>query len=123
MWSVVFLGAFFSSFLSDLAGWYWLIGVPLGYLGMYLAYRKLDDTGVGAKSWPYAATGIGIGVINMVASFVLPDEAIVVAVWVVLGLGFAVFSWIDRQPLAAALFAALSLLALLLGLTTEDTFQ
>ncbi|CAN5863806.1 MAG: hypothetical protein ACR2NT_04640 [Acidimicrobiia bacterium] len=123
VWSVVFLGAFFSSFLSDLAGWYWVIGVPLGYLGMYLAYRNVNDDRVGAKSWPYAVTGIGIGIVNMVASFVLPDEAIVVAVWVVLGVGFAVLSWIDRQPLAAALFAALSLLALLLGLTTEDTFQ
>lgn len=123
VWSAVFFGAFMSSFVPGVAGWYWLIGVPLGYLGMYLAYRNLTSAGVWTKSWPYVATGIGIGTANGVASFVLPEEAIVVAVWVVLGLGFAILSWIDRQPLAASMFAALSLLALLLGLTTDNTFE
>ncbi len=123
VWSAVFLGAFISSFIPNVAGWYWLLGVPLGYLGMYLAYRNLDDTGVGAKSWPYAVTGLGIGVVNGVASFLLSDEAIVVAVWVVLGVGFAILSWIDHQPLAASVFGALSVLALLLGLTTDDTLE
>ncbi|CAN5327812.1 hypothetical protein BH18ACT5_BH18ACT5_15680 [soil metagenome] len=123
VWAGVFFGAFLSSFLPGVAGWYWLLGVPLGYLGMYLAYRNVEYSGVGTKAWPYATTGIGIGVANGIASFVLPEEAIVIAVWVVLGVGFAVLSWIDRQPLAASLFGALSLLALLLGLTTADTFQ
>ena len=123
VWAGVFLGAFFSSFIPRVAGWYWIVGVPLGYLGMYLAYRNVKDTGVGAKSWPYVVTGIGIGVVNGIASFVLSEAAIVVAVWVVLGAGFAVLSWIDRQPLAASLFAALSALSLLLGLTTDDTFE
>lgn len=43
VWSGVFLGAFFSSFMPNVAGWYWLLGVPLGYLGMYLAYRQDQD--------------------------------------------------------------------------------
>ena len=115
VWAAVFLGAFISSF-TDLAGWYWLLGVPAGYLGMYLAYRNVDESKVGTKSWPYAVTGIMIGVANGIASAVLPDEQIVVAIWVVLGTGFAILSWIDRQPLAAALFTSLALLALALGL-------
>jgi hypothetical protein len=123
VWAVVFLGAFVSSFFPRFAGWYWIPGVALGYLGMYLAYRNVDYSGVGTKSWPYAATGVAIGVVNGFASFLLPEEAIVVAVWVVMGVGFAVLSWIDRQPLAAALFAALSVLSLLLGLQVEDTFE
>lgn len=123
VWAGVFLGAFISSFNSRAAGWYWIVGVPLGYLGMFLAYRNVKETGVRAKSWPYAVTGVGIGVVNGIASFVLSEEAIVVVVWVVMGAGFAVLSWIDRQPLAASLFAALSALALVLGITSEDTFE
>jgi hypothetical protein len=123
VWAGVFLGAFASSFIPDVAGWYWLIGVPFGYLGMYLAYRKVDYSSIGTKSWPYAVTGIAIGVLNTTASFLLADEAIVVFVWVVMGLGFATFSWIDRQALAASLFAALSVLSLLLGFTVENTFE
>jgi hypothetical protein len=123
VWAAVFLGAFVSSFIPNVAGWYWLLGVPLGYLGMYLAYRNVEYSGIGTKSWPYAVTGIAIGVVNSVASFLLPDEAIVVAVWVVMGFGFATLSWIDRQALAASLFVALSLLTLLLGLTVDNTFE
>lgn len=123
VWAAVFLGAFLSAFVPGIAGWYWLAGVPLGYLGMWLAYRNLAYTGVGAKSWPYAVAGIGIGVLNGLASFLLPDEAIVFVVWVVLGGGFALLSWIDRQPLAASLFGAMSILALILGLIVDDTFE
>lgn len=121
VWAAVFLGAFITSF-TDLAGWYWLIGVPAGYLGMYLAYRNVDESKLGTKSWPYALTGIMIGVVNGIASAVLPDEQLVVVIWVVLGTGFAILSWIDRQPLAAALFVSLALLALALGFTAVNPF-
>jgi hypothetical protein len=120
VWSVVFLGSWVSSFFP-LASFYWIVGVPLGYLGMWLIFRGQEPVAWN-KDAPYWLTGLAIGVLNTVAGFTLPDEAVVVVVWVVLGAGFGVLSWLDRQPGAAGLFFGLAVASGVLGIVVEDRF-
>ena len=60
---------------------------------------------------------------NTAASLLLPGEAIVVVVWVVIGFGFGVLSWLDRQPAASGLFIGLALTSAVLGVVVEDRFS
>lgn len=120
VWAVVFLGSFVSAFFP-IAGWYWLIGVPAGYVGMWLMFRNLQP-GVERSQTPYWITGIAIGVANTLASLLFDDEVVVVVVWVVLGLGFGFLAWFDRQPAAAGLFGALAAISAISGVVVDDRF-
>ena len=120
IWSVVFLGSWITS-LFPVGQYYWIVGVPAGYLGMWLMFRG-QEPAAWNRDAPYWGTGLSIAVANTAASLLLPDEAIVVVVWVVIGLGFGVLSWLDRQPAAAALFFGLGFASGVLGLVAEDRF-
>ncbi len=120
VWAVVFLGSFVSAFFP-IAGWYWVIGVPAGYFGMWLMLRDLQP-GVERRQTPYWITGIAIGVANTLASLLFEDEVVVVVVWVVLGLGFGFLAWFDRQPAAAGLFGALAAISAVSGVVVSDRF-
>ncbi|HUP15255.1 MAG TPA: hypothetical protein VM848_04310 [Acidimicrobiia bacterium] len=101
--------------------YYWIVALPGGYLGMWLMVRD-QEPAAGNRDAPYWITGAGIAVVNTVADVLLPDEAIVVVVWLVIGLGFGVLSWLDRQPAAFGLFFGLGLASGVLGLVVEDRF-
>jgi len=120
VWSVVFLGSWVTSFFP-LGKYYWIIAIPAGYLGMWLMFRG-QQPAAWNRDAPYWITGAGIAVANTTAGLLLPDEAIVVVVWVVIGLGFGVLSWLDRQPAASGLFFGLGLASGVLGLVVEDRF-
>lgn len=120
VWSVVFLGSWATSFFP-VARYYWIVGLPGGYLGMWLMFRG-QQPAAWNRDAPYWITGGAIAVVNTVAGLLLPDEAIVVVVWVVLGIGFGVLSWLDRQPAASGLFFGLGLASGALGLVVEDRF-
>ena len=120
VWSVVFGGSWATSFFP-IAGYYWIFGLPLGYLGMWLMYRG-QQPAAWNRDAPYWITGAAIGLVNTAASLLLPEEVLVVVVWVVIGLGFGVLSWLDRQPAASALFIGLGVASAVLGLVVEDHF-
>ena len=120
VWSAVFAGSWIASYFP-IAGYYWVFALPLGYLGMWLMYRG-QQPAAWNRDAPYWITGVGIGVVNTAASLLLPDEAVVVVVWVVIGLGFGVLSWLDRQPAAAALFIGLGAASAVLGFVVDDPF-
>jgi hypothetical protein len=120
VWSLVFLGGWITSFFP-VGQYYWIVGVPAGYLGMWLMFRG-QEPAAGNRDAPYWVTGLSIAVANTTAGLLLPDEAIVVVVWVVIGVGFGVLSWLDRQPGASALFIGLGLASGVLGVVVEDRF-
>ncbi|MEX0667530.1 MAG: hypothetical protein WD313_04305, partial [Acidimicrobiia bacterium] len=95
--------------------------IPAGYLGMWLMYRG-QQPAAWNRDAPYWITGLAIAVANTAAGLLLPDEAIVVVVWVVIGLGFGMLSWLDRQPAASALFFGLGLASGVLGVVVENRF-
>jgi len=120
VWSVVFFGSWVSSFFS-LGSYYWIIGVPLGYLGMWSIYRDQEPVAWNRDA-PYWLTGLAIAVVNVAAGLMLPNDVVVVVVWVVLGTGFGVLSCLDRQPGAAGLFFGLAAASGILGLVVDDRF-
>lgn len=121
VWSVVFLGSWITSFFP-VGKYYWILAVPAGYFGMWLMFRG-QQPAAWNRDAPYWITGLAIAVLNTGAGLFLPDEAIMVVVWVVIGLGFGVLSWLDRQPAAAGLFFGLGLAAGVLGVVVEDRFS
>ena len=120
VWSLVFLGSWITSFFP-VGQYYWIVALPAGYIGMWLMFRG-QEPAAWNRDAPYWITGLSIGVANTAAGLFLPDEAIVVVVWVVIGLGFGVLSWLDRQPAASALFIGLGLASGVLGVVVEDRF-
>lgn len=122
IWAVVCCGASISAF-TPLAGWYWIVAAPVGIVVTVLVGFRADQRiRVRRKIWPPMAVGAVIGLANTVLSFRLGEEAIVVAVWVVLGLGFAAISAWDRVPSAPAAFSLLSIATLVVGVAVPDRF-
>ncbi|HSM43515.1 MAG TPA: hypothetical protein VK969_00715, partial [Acidimicrobiia bacterium] len=66
--------------------------------------------------------GLAIMIASFAAGALFPDEAMVIAVWVIVGFGFAAFAWLERISPAAWLLAAMAVLSGILGLVVEDTF-
>jgi hypothetical protein len=120
VWSVVFLGSWITSFYP-IGQFYWILGLPVGYIGMWLMFRG-QQPAAWNRDAPYWITGLSIAVVNTAAGLILPDEAVVVVVWVVIGIGFGVLSWLDRQPVASGLFFGLGVASGVLGLVVEDRF-
>lgn len=122
VWSGVCLGASISAY-TPVAGWYWAIGAPIGLvLTVFVGMRVDQRLPVRRKAWPYFAVGAGIAVANTAVSMLLGEEVVVVAVWVVLGLGFAALTALDRMPSASALFIVVSLGTIVAGMWTRDPF-
>lgn len=109
VWGLVCAGAVLSAF-TPLAGWYWLIGVPVGLLGTLFLERKGHEA-VARSSTPYWLIGAGIGALNSIAGILFPPEFIVVSMWVVLALGFAAMCLIERRAMPTGLLVGVAVLA------------
>ena len=120
VWSMVFFGSWATSFFP-VGRFYWIFALPAGYLGMWLMFRG-QQPAAWNRDAPYWITGATIAVANTTAGLFLPPEAIVVVVWMIIGLGFGVLSWLDRQPSSSGLFFGLGLASGVLGLVVEDRF-
>lgn len=127
IWSIVFLGAALTGLVQDwsvVADIYWLFAVPIALVLTAVVGWRVDARAiVRRRPLPYWLIGLGITVLAGIASVALPDPAIVVAIWVILGFGFAGFAWLDRLPTAAIILAAMGVLSGLLGFVVEDTYQ
>jgi hypothetical protein len=122
LWAVVCAGAAASAF-TPFAGVYWLLGAPVGMaLSMLLGARAGTRTRLRRKPWPAVVTGVCIGVANGLISWRLEEAVIVVAIWVVLGLGFSVLMTIERIPLAPTWFSLLAIASAVAGVAVRDTF-
>lgn len=123
VWAPICLGAAISA-LTPIAGWYWLVGVPVGIGGtIAVSNRTHERSGVHRHASGYWWIALAMTVINFGASAVLADEVIVVVVWVVFGFGFTGFAILERQPGAAALFAMLAVAVGIAGPLVENTFS
>jgi hypothetical protein len=88
---------------SDVARWYWMIGVPFGMIGTGVVeyVDPTSDRRVRRREWPYWATGAGIAALISGGATVLPGAWILVWIWIVLAGGFAVLLRLDGEPHAA----------------------
>lgn len=127
VWSVTFFGAALSAMVpawQEFAGVYWLYAVPIALaLTLLISWREESRSPVRRRELPYWMIGLGMTVGCFGASILLPESAVVVVIWVVLGFGFAAFAWLERVTPAAWILSAMAVLAGVLGLVVEDTFQ
>lgn len=130
-WMVVWSGAFVGAALTamvpawqEFAGRYWLYAVPIALvLTALVSWREESRSPVRQRELPYWMIGLGITGGCFGASALLPESAVVVVIWVILGFGFAAFAWLERVPSAAWMLSAMAVLAGVLGLVVEDTYQ
>lgn len=89
----------------------WAVAGPIGILLTSLYYaRKERAVGVARTAWPYALTGIGIFVGCMAAGFLGRGHLLSYAgPLTVIGVGYLVFAWLERQ-VGIALVGALTVL-------------
>lgn len=127
IWSLVFLGAALTGLVpgwDSFADLYWLFAVPAGVAATAVISWRLElNAAVRRRPHPYWMVGLGIAIATSLAGALLPETAVVVMIWVILGLGFAAFAWIDHLTFAAVLLVAMSLLSGLLGVIVDDTFE
>lgn len=85
--------------LQPISHWYWSVAVPLGLTGTVLADLLNPDTDrrVRKADWPYVATTVGITIANVAGSLLLPGEWVLVWIWIVFALGFAVLLWLEGE--------------------------
>jgi len=130
-WLVIWAAAFFGAAITAMVpAWrpvsdvYWMFATPIGLLLTVMVSYRLDARSpVRQRALGYWITAAGITISSLAASALLPDEAVVIVVWVILGFGFAAFAWLERVEPAAWLLAAMAILSGVLGLVVEDTFQ
>ncbi|HEU4895815.1 MAG TPA: hypothetical protein VFT85_08255, partial [Acidimicrobiia bacterium] len=125
IWSVAFLGAGVFALvpgLSGSSGAYWLVATPVSLALTFFVSTRVDSRSpVRQRSTPYWTVGAVMTVATFGVSSLLPDSAVVVVVWVILGLGFAAFAWLERVIPAAWLLSGMALVSAVLGLVVEDT--
>jgi hypothetical protein len=116
------VGAALSAF-ADWAGLYWLAAVPIG-LGWtaWLHVRSQDRAVVRRKASPYRVIGAAMSAGGFASGFLFPADVTVVAVWVVMGLGLAGLTWLERLRPASVLFVGLAALSAVLRAMTGDRF-
>lgn len=127
VWSVVFLGAALTGLVpawERFAGNYWLFAVPVALvLTGWISWRFESRSPVRRRDLPYWLVGLGMTVAGFGASLFLPEQALVVLIWVILGSGFAAFCWMEKITPAAWLLVGMALLSAVLGLVVDDTFE
>lgn len=96
---------------------YWAVAGPAGGIatGAY-AYRRSLRVGVAASPLPYLVTAAAILVGASLTGALSTGSARTTAPYLVVALGFLVFAWLDRHPVAAvaavvALVAAVAVVA------------
>ncbi len=127
VWSVAFFGAALTALVpawQEFAGRYWLFAVPIALVfTVLISWREESRSPVRQRELPYWMIGLGMTVGCFGASALLPEPAVVVVVWVILGFGFAAFAWLERVTPAAWMLSAMAVLAGVLGLVVEDTYR
>lgn len=125
VWSLTFFGAGVTVLVPAWQDWahlYWLWALPLALLATIVVSVKIESRSpVRQRSLPYILVGAAITVATTTVSFLLPEEAVVVVNWVVLGFGFATLAWLERVFSAAWLLGGMAAIAGILGLVVEDT--
>ena len=110
IWSVVCLGAGLSAigpWADTLAPRYWMVAAPLGMgATAVVGFRYERTKGVRSRGWPYWAVGAAMGVLMSISSAFLPDDVLVIWVWVVMGTGFAIMSGFDGHRRGRTTFLA-----------------
>jgi hypothetical protein len=126
IWSVAFLGAGVVALIPALTEYsdnYWIFATPVSLALTFLVSSRLDSRSpVRQRATPYWLIGLAITVATFASSSFLPDSAIVVVVWVILGFGFAAFAWLERVIPAVWLLSGMAVLSACLGLVVDDTF-
>ena len=126
VWALVFFGAFLTAVVpgwETVAGFYWALAVPVALvLTAVISARTDARAGVRRNAAPYWAIGAALTVAGFGSSLLLPEEAVVVVIWVWTGLAFAGFAMLERQPHAAVLLAGMGLGSGVLGLLVDDTY-
>jgi hypothetical protein len=127
IWSLVFFGAALTALVpawASVAGVYWMFAVPVAMVLTFLvSWRAERELPVRRRGTPYWLIGLGLTVSGFAASALLTEAALVVAVWVILGSGFAGLAWLSRLHGAAHLLAFMAVLSGVLGFIVEDTYQ
>jgi hypothetical protein len=126
VWSVAFFGAALTALVpawESIAGFYWVLAVPVALVVTAVISWKVElPAPVRRRQGPYWAVGAGITIAATAASLLLPESAIVVVIWVIMGLGFAGFAWLERIVPAAWLLAAMAVISGMLGMIVADPF-
>lgn len=126
IWSVAFLGAGLVALvpaITEYSDIYWMFATPISLALTFWVSSRLDSRSpVRQRATPYWLIGLAITVATFAASSLLPDSAIVVVVWVILGFGFAAFAWLERVIPAVWLLSAMAVFSAGLGLVVDDTF-
>jgi hypothetical protein len=126
IWSIAFLGAALTALVPSWqrsAGVYWMFATPIALiLTVVVSSRMEARSAVRQRSLPYWLVGLGIALASLAADLLVSEAALVVVVWVILGLGFAGFAWLERVEPAAWLLAGMAVLSGALGFVVEDTF-
>jgi hypothetical protein len=127
IWAVAFFGAAVTSLVpawQPLSEVYWVFATPIALLLTIVVSTRIDARApVRQRSLPYWIVGLGITGANIGASALLPDAAVVVVVWVIIGLGFAGFALLERVEPAAVLLGGMAVVSGILGLVVENTFD
>lgn len=126
IWSLVAFGAGVTALveaLEGMAGFYWMAAVPIALIATAVVERRSkEQRAVRRDIGPYWAVGSAMGVANVAVSFVFEPEVIVIVIWVVIGLGFAMFAHFDRDRPTTVMYVVASLLAAGLGIVASDAF-
>lgn len=126
VWSLVAFGAGLTALvevLEPISGFYWMLTVPIALAATILLERRSkEQRAVRRDSRPYVAVGATMLLVNLVASFALEAESTVIVIWVVIGLGFAMFAHFDGDRPTTVMYAIASLLAGGVGILASDPF-
>jgi hypothetical protein len=127
VWSLTFLGAALTGLVPP---WvphvdvYWAYALPIALvLTALVSWRYESRLPVRQRDLPYWVIGMAMIAASFAASLLLSVRAVVVVIWVILGLGFAGFCWLAKVTPAAWLLAGMALLSGALGLVVDDTFE
>lgn len=124
VWSIVSFGAGISvvvDVLQPAAGFYWFAAVPIALVATAtLERRSKEQRAVRRNGGKYWTVGAAMGLANFGGSMVLETEVLVIVIWVVLGLGFAAFGWLDDDRPTAMMYLAASALATMIGLLSSE---
>ncbi|MEX0757686.1 MAG: hypothetical protein WD532_11975 [Acidimicrobiia bacterium] len=113
LWAGIFAGFVLTlavPMLHPVAHWYWSAAVPLGLAGTVLVdlLNPETDRRVRRADWPYVATTVGITIANVAGSLLLPGAWVLVWIWIVFALGFAVLLRLEGEPRSARALVALA---------------
>lgn len=107
--------------LNPVAGWYWMVAVPVAVVVMVLLEARVGDSARARnRAGAYWLTGAGIGILNFGGGVLLPGDWMVIWLWAVMAAGFAVLLHLDRHRLAAGAFASLVPVFITAGALSDD---